>query len=265
MNRFLLTPFFLDRPDPRLRNLAQQDWALNEPSVPHSTMTSSLATLGEGIAAFTEQSVYLGQRPVSIAGDCCAVIGVITGLQRAGIRPRLLWLDAHGDFNTPDTSPSGFIGGMPLAMLVGRGDQSILEHLGTRTLDEAAVILCDGRNLDPLERDALASSRVLRLASVEHLDNVDFGFDALHVHIDPDVLNPLDAPAMLYPADGGPSVAALEAVLARLSRRCRVVSVSLTTWLLDRDSSGATEKAVWRVVHAILGGPLATFGPRFVC
>lgn len=257
MNRFLLTPFFLDQPEPRLARLARDDWALNQPSLPDSTILSRLAALSEAIAVFTEQSLRQGQRPVSIAGDCCAVIGVITGLQRAGTQPHLLWLDAHGDFNTAETSPTGFIGGMPLAMLVGRGEQAILGRLGTRPLDEAAVVLCDARDLDPRERDALASSRVVHLASTERLETFDFGPDPIHVHIDADILNPLDAPAMLYPAAGGPGVAALEAVLRRLTARSRVVSVSLTTWALDRDPNGTSEETVWRVLQAALSDSAA--------
>ncbi len=59
------------------------------------------------------------------AGDCVASLGVAAGLQRAGIEPSVAWLDAHGDFNTWETTPSGFMGGMPLAVLAGLGDQSI--------------------------------------------------------------------------------------------------------------------------------------------
>lgn len=252
MNRFLLTPYVLDRLESELHRLARQDWTVNEPALPAGGSLERLAAVGEPIAAFTERTLRRGDRPVSVAGDCCAVIGVIAGLQRAGVEPRLLWLDAHGDFNTPSTSPSGFVGGMPLAMLVGRGEQTVLEHLGARPLDDAAVVLCDGRDLDPLERDALRSSRVRHLSSVEQLAGLDFGSDAVHVHLDGDILNPLEAPAMLYPTAGGPGVATLEGILRRATARWRVVSVSLTTWALDRDPTGATEEAVWRVFQAAL-------------
>ena len=218
-----------------------------------------LAAVNEPIAAFTERSVREGDRPVSIAGDCCAVIGVITGLQRAGVQPRLLWLDAHGDFNTPATSPSGFVGGMPLAMLAGRGDQAILEQLRTRPLEDTSIVLCDGRDLDPLERDALSSSRVVRV-ELDQLSACDFGSDPVHVHVDSDILNPEDAAAVLYPAAGGPRPPALEAAMRDFAARTRVVSISLTTWALDRDSTQATEQSVWRVLRATLGRE-ATFAP----
>jgi arginase len=253
---FLLTPYFLDRPEPSLRRLSRNGWALNEPSLPDGTVPDRLAALNEAIAAFTERRVREGDRPVSVAGDCCAAIGVIAGLQRAGVQPRLLWLDAHGDFNTPSTSPSGFVGGMPLAMLAGRGDQAILNRLGTRPLDDAAIVLCDGRDLDPLEHEALASSRVVRLG-VDQLDGTDFGSDAVHIHLDGDIINPLDAPAMLYPASGGPRTEALETAIRRLAARTDVVSVSLTTWAFDRDPARATERAVLRVFRAALEGDAA--------
>jgi arginase len=251
MNAFLLTPFFLDRPDPQLRGLARVDWAVNDPVLPAGSVAARLAAVGEGIAAFVERSVSQGQRPVSIAGDCCAAIGAIAGLQRAGYRPWLLWVDAHGDFNTPETSPSGFVGGMPLAMLVGRGEQEILGRLRVRPLEEAAVVLCDARDLDPLERASLLASRVTHLSSLPRLEEFDFGSSPIHVHLDPDVIDPVEAPAMLYPATGGPSVAALEGALRRLAAQSRVISVSLTSWALDQDSGGATGAAVWRLLEAV--------------
>lgn len=251
MKHFVLTPFVLDRLEPQLLHLWQDGWTLNEPSLPKGTVTNRLAILHESIATLTERSVRLGERPVSIAGDCVAAIGVITGLQRAGIRPRLLWLDAHGDFNTPETSPSGLIAGMPLAMLVGRGDQSILRHLGTQALNEPDIVLCDARNLDPRESEELAASRLVHVPSAERLDVVDFGSDPLHVHIDADVLRTSDAPAMVHQTADGPSVETLATVLAGISRRSRVAAVSVRSWLPDR-RTGATRMAVWRIVDAAL-------------
>ncbi len=92
-----------------------------------------------------------GELPVSVAGDCCTSIGILAGLQQAGVDPTLIWFDAHGDFNTWETTPSGFLGGMPLAMLVGKGEQTIMEGVGTSVLPEEQVILSDGRDLDPGE------------------------------------------------------------------------------------------------------------------
>ena len=143
---------------------------------------------------------------------------------------------------------------MPLAMLVGRGEQTVLERLGVRPLAEADVTLCDARDLDPLERVAVASSRQYHFASVDELARLDFDDRPLHLHLDPDVIDPVDAPARLYPAPGGPSAEELARRIAELATRTRVTSVSLTGWALDRDASGATARAVDRIFGAALGG-----------
>jgi arginase len=250
--RFLLTPYSLDQLVPELRRLMRDGWALNEPVLGDDSVLGRIASLNQRIATFTEGMVRDGNLAVCVTGDCCAAIGAITGLQRGQVAPRLLWLDAHGDFNTPETTPSGFIGGMPLAMLTGRGDQTVLERLGTRRLADRAVVLCDARDLDPLEREALAASEVIRLPSVESLARFDFGSGPLHIHFDPDILNPVVAPAMAYATPGGPSVEALSETLSGIVRRVPVVSITLTTWAVDRDESGATAAAVLGVLDALL-------------
>ena len=180
MNRYLLSPFFLDQPAPDLLRLSRKGWKLNQPTLAPTPALSRLAITNDAIAAFVEDTVRHSFRAVSVAGDCCAAIGVVAGLQRAGLKPRVLWLDAHGDFNTPETSPSGFLAGMALAMLVGRGDLELPSRLRVETLDERVVVLTDARDLDPLEREALESSLVSHVASVEQLDQVDFGADPLY-------------------------------------------------------------------------------------
>jgi arginase family enzyme len=113
--------------------------------------------------------------------------------------------------------------------------------------------LCDARDLDPLERQALASSRITHVPFAERLGTLDLGPGPLHVHLDPDIINPLDAPAMAYSTPGGPRLVALEALLKEVALRTHIVSVSLTTWALERDPDGATAAAVFRTVDAILG------------
>ena len=251
--RFLLTPYSLDRLAPELRRLMRDGWALNEPVLDDDSVLGRIASINQRIATFTEGMVRDGNLAVCVTGGCCAAIGAITGLQRGQVAPRLLWLDAHGDFDAPETTPSSFIGGMPLAMLTGRGVQTVLERLGTRRLADRAVVLCDARDLDTFfEREALAASEVIHLPSVESLARFDFGSGPLRIHFDPDILNPVVAPAMAYATPGGPSVEALSEVLSGIVRRVPVVSITLTTWAVDRDESGATAAAVLEVLDALL-------------
>src|SRR5262245_20522119 len=212
-----------------------------------------LAAVQAPLAAEVQRTVASGDRPVSIAGDCCAVIPVIAGLQRAGLAPRLLWLDAHGDFNTPTTSPSGFLGGMPLAMLVGRGEQDLLRALGMKPMDERDVVLCDARDLDPGERTAIEGSKVRHVRSLERVLDERFDDRPLHVHLDVDILSLEDAPAVLYPVPGGPRVSALRELGRRMNAARAPVSVSVTTWVFDRDADGGTATACLDALDGLLG------------
>lgn len=256
MDRVLISPFFVDQASPAHLRLSTFAAWINQPAVTGAAPLERVAAIGEPLAAQVHRVFQAGDRPVSITGDCCSVIPVIAGLQRSGVAPRLLWLDAHGDFNTPETSPSGFLGGMPLAMLVGRGDQTVMQRMGTRPLPETDVVLCDARDLDPEERVALDGSAVTRVPSVERLLALDLADRPLHVHLDVDLINPEDAPAMGWATPGGPRAAELAAVLGRLSTTARPISVSMTTWAFDRDADRATERACLKVLSALLGaGP----------
>ena len=249
-DRRLITPFFLDRPSLPHRGLPG-DW-LNDVTLHDGPQVQRLSAVHEPLAAEVEKTLRAGDRPVSIGGDCCAVIPVMAGLQRAGVAPRLLWLDAHGDFNTPETTPSGFIGGMPLAMLVGRGDQELLHALSLAPIPERDVILCDARDLDPGEREAVAGSQLHHVRSLPALLEEDFSGRPLHVHLDVDVMSLDDAPAVLYPVAGGPKASALIELGRRLAERSGPVSVSMTTWVFDRDADGRTGETCLRVLDGLL-------------
>ncbi len=216
--RWLVTPFFFDTPEPGLGAAVPVGAApaVNPVRAVADRSPASLTPLHRPITDFVARTAQAGALPVSIAGDCLASLPVMAGLQRAGLDPVLVWLDAHGDFNTEATSPSGFLGGMPLAMMVGRGDMAFARGVGLRPVAERDVRLVGARDLDPLEAVALARSQVVRLDMAAlaglRLDR------PVHLHIDNDVLDAAEAPANNYPVAGGPSlkdaVAALRAFVA---------------------------------------------------
>lgn len=250
-NRFILTPFFLDDPLPGLEPLAQKDWQNIHPSitVPAANKEPSTAERQHRMSQIHLQLVDAvkgaldaGQRPVSIAGDCCTSIAVLAGLRRAGIRPLLVWFDAHGDFNTWQTTPSGFLGGMPLAMLTGRGEQTLCEALGLRPIPDEAVMLVGARDLDPGEITNLQNSRVVQLPKVRQLAGRRLASGPIWVHFDTDVLRLKDAPAMNYPARGGPSLKALRKAFDFLSNTRRVIAVSMSTWNPALDLDGRSRQ-----------------------
>jgi arginase len=204
------------------------------------------------MAEFVENAITRGQRPVSIAGDCCSSIGVLAGLQIAGVNPTLIWLDAHGDFNTWETTPSGFLGGMPLAMIVGRGEQTMPHAVGLRSFPESRVILSDARDLDPDEKKALAASAVNHLKDIRTVPDHPLIAGPLYVHIDADVINPNDAPAMSYLAPGGASATEMETIFRRLARSGRVIAVSLSAWNPDLDLDRRSQSVCMRLLNALI-------------
>lgn len=234
----IVTPYFLDRYLPALAAVAADDAILNAPELPDADLQARLSALHAPLAAAVAAALRAGRRPVSLAGDCCAAIGMLAGLQRSGLQPLLLWFDAHGDFNTWETTPSGFLGGMPLAMLVGRGEQRLIGALGMAHLPETDVILTDARDLDPGEREAVQQSAVRWLPQIEQLDLAQLADRPLWVHFDVDILNLDDNPAVSYPAAGGPSAAALGRLFDALAASGRVAAISLSAWNPDLDHDG---------------------------
>jgi len=195
------------------------------PDLPAAGAQERLAVLYEALAA----RIAASARPRVQAGDCVATLGVAAGLQRRGVDFHLVWLDAHGDFNTWETTPSGFLGGMPLAMLAGLGEQTIVDALGLRTLAADRILLVGARDLDPGERDNLVGQGVPQaaVADVPALAPPD---GPLYVHVDLDVVALDEMPAVNYPAPGGPSAAAVRLALDHLFATERVAALSVTCW-----------------------------------
>ena len=212
------------------------------PDLPAADAQRRLAVLYEEVAARVEAS----DRPRVQAGDCVATLGVAAGLQRRGVDFHLVWLDAHGDFNTWETTPSGFLGGMPLAMLAGLGEQTIVRALGLRPLAASRLLLVGARDLDPGERENLSRAGVPQ-AAVTDVPALAAPEGPLYVHVDLDVVTTDEMPAVNYPAPGGPSAAAVRLALDHLFATGRVAALSVTCWdpaLAGAERSRATAESL---------------------
>lgn len=252
-NQFLLNPFFLDSPAPLLNRLAKQDWIVNQAAPAGNSQAARIGSIHRPLVQHVRAAAASGRRPVAIGGDCLQPAAVLAGLRLAGLDPVIVWLDAHGDFNTPETTPSGFIGGMPLAMLVGKGEPWLRENIGLAPVAECDVILSDARDLDPEEAVSLAHSQVAHVRAVAEIPTRVPSSRPVYVHFDTDIIDAREAPAMLYPVRGGPSVIELHKMAAALHRAHTVVAVSVTAWELGRDTDGRTERACLNVLDALVG------------
>jgi len=168
------------------------------------------------LAALVREVVAEGARPFVLGGDHSIAIGTLAGLAAAAGQPGgVIWLDAHGDLNTPETSPSGNVHGMPLAAAMGSaGDLFRHDGLVLPALDPRRVAIVGVRSLDPAERALLhhSQARVFTMSDIdrigieramrESLDHVA-GSGFVHVSLDLDVLDPEVAPGVGTPVRGG--------------------------------------------------------------
>jgi arginase len=237
----ILTPTLLDRPVPELDKVAERgQWMLNAPPLPAGDELTRTGAVLTALAVQVEGAARAGQQPVALGGDCCQPIAVMAGLTRAGIQPVLLWLDAHGDFNTHETTISGFVGGMPLAMLTGRGRLDLLRAVGLEPIPDRDVVLTDARNLDPKEAELLAGSEVQHVASLDDAITMLPPDRPVYVHVDMDIVDGAELQKTPYPEPGGPSKADVNRALAHLRDTRDVVAVSMTAWSPALDADGTT-------------------------
>jgi len=161
-------------------------------------------------------AAMLPDRPLVLGGCCCAHVGAVRGLADRFGQLAVVWLDAHGDLNTPETSPSGNLWGMPLRML-----------LDDRVVRAEAVALVGARSLDPGEVEYLAETGI-----DDSLERALAGTDAAYVALDLDVLDPREAEVFM-PEPGGPGVSEAEAILSEVAARATVAGMGVTGFLRE--------------------------------
>src|ERR671935_2740889 len=156
----------------------------------------------------------LPERPLVVGGCCCAHIGAVEGLSAQHERLALVWFDAHGDLNTPETSPSGNLWGMPLRMLLDSG-----------AVEPEDVLLLGARNLDPPEREYVASIGLR--TEPDRLADAVADTEGVYVALDVDALDPSEAESFM-PEPDGLSLAETEELLTRIRERAPVLGAGLS-------------------------------------
>jgi len=277
MIRRLLVPYLMGKRRDglqRVQMIDSQPWSVLQS--PQSTATElvdkdeqmrSMGRVYAVLAEHVEAAVAAGDLPLSISGDCVSTMGVMAGLQRAGREPqRMLWLDAHGDFHTWATTHTQYLGGMPLAMLVGRQDRrqnrrdsitALRDAIGVRPYPEELVLLSDARDLDPGEDVALARSAIVRCTLDQVLGNLST-HETLYVHFDTDVLDEAQRmPALKYHVPAGPRVEEM-AELFRCLRDYPLVAVSVSAWHSELDAGDQAARICLELLDELLPGARST-------
>jgi arginase len=212
-----------------------------------------------------------GSLPVGLLANCSALAGMLSGLQHSGpsgrpLRVGLVFIDAHADFNTPETTLSGMLGGMPVAIAAGLGLTQLRLKAGldpplpSRHIVEAGV-----RDTDPLEQDLLDRSEIQQL-SVEDLrrrsenlhrqmQRLSDTTDVIYVHVDMDVLDPREVPGHPLTVAGGPSSADLAAALTEIFKYDKAAAFGLaSTPFGDHDKSGLSRQAAYNLILGAVKG-----------
>jgi arginase len=255
----IVTPWHLDEHIPAFPIPANVTETIS-PGFPAGPSTGGMTLRYQAVA----DAVARAARPLLLSGDCPAALGAVAGLQRRHSDLAVVWLDAHGDFNTPAITISGYLGGMALAMLTGRAPEPFGDALGLRPVADTHVVLADARDLDPAERDALTGSRVRRVAAdpaaiAAALDGL--GRTPVFLHLDIDIIDSTELPGLRFPSGPGPSVAQIEECLAAVCATGDVVAASIAcAWLPDRVGDRATRETITRLAGAI-GADLAWTAP----
>lgn len=233
----------------------------------------------EALATAVAAAAGTGDFVLGLFADCNSVLGMLGGLTRTADpawprRVGLVWIDAHADYNTPETSPSGMLGGMPVACAAGKCLAGLRLQSGLRVPLQSPDILMVGlREVDPPEQQLLAEDQIVCLTAADFINSspaMDYAMcqlsarsDLLYVHVDLDILDPALAPAAGLPAVGGISGCDLGRGLAGLMAYPKVAALALVSYNPERDTDLATREQILTAIKlATAGLPAGDGGAR---
>jgi arginase len=219
-----------------------------------------------------------GAFPVGLLANCSALMGMLGGLQQSGptsrpLRVGLVFIDAHGDFNTPETTLSGMLGGMPVAISAGLCLTRLRLKSGLDpSLPQRHIVLAAVRDTDPLEQDALDRSEIEHLTVQDvrsgspnlhrQMQRLSALTDAIYVHVDMDVLDPAEVRGHPLVVPGGPASTELAIAIAEMFKYEKAAAFGVaSTPSGDRDADGVSREAAYRLILAALDGVKARRAP----
>ena len=210
---------------------------------------------------------------VGLLATCPSMPGLVAGLQRSGptrepLKIGMLWLDAHPDFNTPETTRSGSLGGMPVAVATGRALQVMrLDAKLDPPLPDRHVVMAGVRLTDPLEQHLLDNSMIEQISVDDlrnmtpaiwtQLDRLNRLTDKIYIHIDMDVLDPREVMAHGNKVPNGPSSEQLARVFEEIFKRYDKASAIGFATIPPTDEGGLSIAAVNRMIAAAVRGVMA--------
>ncbi len=211
-----------------------------------------------------------GAFPLVLGGDHSIAMGTVAGLLDARGDVGVLWIDAHGDINTPETSPSGNVHGMPVAALLGLGEAGLGSRLGwdKRRIRPERLVLFGTRTLDPGERRIIADLGI-RMFTMSQIDQMGVtaavheaiqilgGPGGIHVSLDMDAVDPLEAPGVGTPWPGGLTFREAHLAMELLAAAGQVSSMEVVEVNPIHDHENRTAKLAADLILSALGRTIA--------
>jgi arginase len=199
-----------------------------------------------------------GRLPIVLTGNCNATLGALAAHAPGTVG--LVWLDAHADFNTPETTTSGFFDGMALSMITGGAWQALASSVPHfHPIAERDVVLVGARDLDSAEEERLARSHIARVAAADVPDALQPAFEHLarrinriHLHVDLDVLDPSVGRANPFACPNGLSLVQADLLVAAAGACFEIGSVTFSAYDPDHDPDDRIVRAVGSLLAAVL-------------
>lgn len=228
------------------------------PACAAATENAATFALAARLADHVRAARADGALPIVLAGNCASAIGTLSGLDDAA--PAVIWLDAHADLNTPETTRSGFLDGMALAIATGRCWGAMAAAVpGFRPVPDDNVCLIGARNLDPAESEYLVRSDTPVLSVMDYLERFPDALESLrtradtvYLHIDLDVLDPSEGRANSFAADGGLLLRDVLEVIDTIRGRFEIGAVALTAYDPSCDPNARICTAAESILKAVL-------------
>ncbi len=230
---------------------------------PRAHNVAEIVRVSEELAKVVEDIAKAGNIPVVLGGDHSIGIGTIAGLDRAGKRAGVIWIDAHGDINTPETTPSGNVHGMPFAVALGLAGDPFPPALRGTTDGKCGVLLAI-RDIDAGEKVNIAKAGVTAItmadidrigmaAAMERAIAVAGAAGAIHLSLDMDALDPREAPGVGTPVRGGLTYREAQLAMEMLAASGKLRSIEIAEVNPILDSHNATASLAVELVGSALG------------
>jgi len=224
------------------------------------------AHLGAAVTSMARDDVF----PLGLLGNCNSSLGMLAGLQHAGASSRplkvgLIWIDAHADFNTPETTMSGWLGGMPVSVAAGRSLFRLRLQAGLDPpISTRNIIMMGLRDVDPLEQVLVDESNIETISTEEMLDGsprmrqtlqrLSDRVDVIYLHIDLDILDATEIPGSFFEVSGGPTADQLAEPVRLLMRNPKVGALGIASFPTAEEGRARSMESAMTLIRAAMTG-----------